>query len=182
MGGGDPAREIVGGLDGPLRPDPGLYLRIKPESYLRIATDEFVRKLTSEGSSALPLVDAIQAVQMIDMFFSRDRVLGLADGDLSWLRRAWTYHHAGHLGNPDPCWRYRVLMTIASALGVAPVPGAFPAADTSPALSPTDIRSWGYHGRHERGGQAQWHAWEGGWGRWHGRDGWGGHDWGGRFA
>ena len=141
MGGGDPAREIVGGLGGPLRPDPGLYLRVKPEAYLRIATDEFVRKLTTEGSSAaLPLVDAIQAVQMVDMFFSRDRVLGLADGDLSWFRRAWIYHHAGHLDNPDPFWRYRVLTSVASALGVAPadsrgVPGAFPAAGASPALA-----------------------------------------------
>ena len=87
MGGGDTARGIVGGLGGPLRPDPTVYLRVKPEAYLRVASDELVRTLTSEGSSALPLVQAIQAAQMVDMFFARDRVLGLADGDLSWLRR-----------------------------------------------------------------------------------------------
>ena len=61
MGGSGPAREIVGALGGPLRPDPAVYLRVTPESYLRIATDEVVRKLTSEGRSALPLTEAIQA-------------------------------------------------------------------------------------------------------------------------
>ena len=30
MGGGDPAREIVGGLGGPLRLDPAIYLRVNP--------------------------------------------------------------------------------------------------------------------------------------------------------
>ena len=83
MGGGDPAREIVGGLGGPLRLDPAIYLRVDPGSYLRIAADELVRKLTSEGSSALSLTEAIQAAQVIDMFFPRDKVLGPADGDLS---------------------------------------------------------------------------------------------------
>ena len=105
MGGSGPAREVVGGIGGPLRLDPAVYLRVDPGSYLRIAADGLVRRLTSEGSSALPLTEAIQAAQMLDMFFPRDRVMRLADGDLSRFRRSWTYHHAGHLDNPDPGWR-----------------------------------------------------------------------------
>ena len=111
---------------------------------------------------------------MIDMFFPRDKVLGLADGDLSWFRRAWTYHHAGHMDNPDPFWRYRTLMTVAGALGVAPVPGAPPATGASPAPAPSDNRSWGYYGERERSEHAGWHG-GGGWDGWRGRDDWSGH-------
>ena len=167
MGGGDPAREIVGGLGGPLRLDPAIYLRVDPGSYLRIAADELVCKLTSEGSSALSLTEAIQAAQMLDMFFPRDKVLGLADGDLSWFKRSWTYHHAGHLDKPDPFWRYQPLMTVANALGVAPVSDARLAAGASPAPAPAGNRSWGerpggYYGEHARREHAEWHG-EGGW-------------------
>ena len=124
MGGSGPAREIVGGIGGPLRPDPAVFLRVDPGGYLRIAADELVRRLSSEGRSALPLSEAIQAAQMLDMFFPRDRVMQLADGDLSRFRRSWswTYHHAGHLDNPDPGWRYPPLVTVVGALGHRPRP------------------------------------------------------------
>ena len=83
IGGSGPALEIVGVVGGPLRLDPATFLRVDPVGYLRIATDELVRRLSKEGKSALPLSEAIQAAQMLDMFFPRDRVMGLADGDLS---------------------------------------------------------------------------------------------------
>ena len=102
IGGNGPALEIVGGIGGPLRPDPATFLRVGLVGYLRIATDHLVRRLSRKGKSALPLSEAIQAAQMLDMFFPRDRVMGLADGDLSRFRRPWTYHHAGHLHDPDP--------------------------------------------------------------------------------
>ena len=65
MGGSGPALEIVGGIGGPLRPDPATFLRVDPGGYLRIATDDFVRRLSREGRSALPLSEAIQAGQML---------------------------------------------------------------------------------------------------------------------
>ena len=104
------------------------------------------------------------------------KVLGVADGDLSWFRRTWTYHRAGHLDNPDSFWRYRTLVTVVGALGVAPVPGARPATGASPTPAPSDNRSWGYYGERERREHAEWHG-EGGWGDWRGRGGWGGRDW-----
>ena len=78
MGESGPALEIVGGIGGPLPPDPATYVRVDPVGYLRIATDELVRKLSREGGSAPPLSEAIQAAQMLDMFFPRDRVMGFA--------------------------------------------------------------------------------------------------------
>ena len=161
MGGEDPVREIVGGgIGGPLRLDPAMYLRVDPGSYLRIAADELVRRLTSGGRSALSLTEAIQAAQMLDMFVPRDKVMGLVDGDLSWFRRSWTYH-AGHLDKPDPFWRYQPLMAVASALGVAPVSDMRLATGASPALAPADDRGWGEHsrgcyGEYARHGYADW--------------------------
>ena len=67
MGGSGPAREIVGGIGGPLRPDPATFLRVGPGVYLRIAADDLLRRLSSDGKSALPLSEAIQAAQMLDI-------------------------------------------------------------------------------------------------------------------
>ena len=181
MGGEDPAREIGGGIGRPLRPDPALYLRVDPGSYLRIAADGLFRRITGGGRSALSLTEAIQAAQMLDMFFPRDKVMGLADGDLSWFRRSWTYHHAGHLDKPDPFWRYQPLMTVASALGVAPVSGMRLATGASPAPAPADDRGWGehsrgYYGEYARHGHAEWRG-EGSWDDWYGCGAWGGRGW-----
>ena len=148
---------------------------------MRTAADELVRKLTSESSSALSLTEAIQAAQMLDMFFPHDKVMGLADGDLSWFRRSWTSHHTGRLDKPDPFWRYRPLMTVANALGVVPVSDVRLAAGASPALAPADNRSWGgrpggYYGEHARHEHAEWRG-EGGWDDWRGRYAWGGRGW-----
>ena len=160
MGGRDAAQGIVGDLGGPLRPDPSTFLNVAPEAYLRVASDELVRALTTRGASKLPLVEAIDAAQMIDMFFARDEVLGFADGDLSWLRRVWTYHHAGHLDHPDPWWRFRVLTAIADALGIPDAPGAFQAPRASLPPVPADGGGWGSSGRQECGGGTGWYLGE----------------------
>ena len=134
-----------------------------------------------EGRSALPLSKAIQAAQMLDMFFPRDRVMGLADGDLSRLRPSWTYHHVGHLDKPDPGWRYPPLMTVAGALGLGPLPDLSLAAGFSPAPARAVDDNWGersrgYYGEQARHGRAEWRG-EGGWDDWYGRDAWGGRGW-----
>ena len=51
MGGSGPALEIVGGIGGPLRPDPATFLRVDPGGYLRIATDDLAG---SPGKANLP--------------------------------------------------------------------------------------------------------------------------------
>ena len=95
--------------------------------------------------------------------------MGLADGDLSRFRRSWTYHHAGHLDDPDHSWRYPPLMTVAGALGLSPLPA--PAVDDG-----WGERSHGYYGGQTRHGRAEWRE-AGGWDGWYGRDAWGGRGW-----
>lgn len=181
MGGSGPALENVGGVGGSLRPDPATFLRVDPVGYLRIATDELVRRLSREGRSAFPLSEAIQAAQMLDMFFPRDRVMGFAHGDLSRFRRSWTYHHAGHLDDPDTSWRYPPLMTVACALGLGPLPALPLAAGFSPASAPAVDDGWGErsHGYYEgqtRHRRAEWRGADD-WDAWYGRDAWGGRGW-----
>ena len=181
MGGSGPALENVGGVGGSLRPDPATFLRVDPVGYLRIATDELVRRLSREGRSAFPLSEAIEAAQMLDMFFPRDRVMGFAHGDLSRFRRSWTYHHAGHLDDPDTSWRYPPLMTVACALGLGPLPALPLAAGFSPASAPAVDDGWGErsHGYYEgqtRHRRAEWRGADD-WDAWYGRDAWGGRGW-----
>ena len=95
----------------------------------------------SLGGSALSLGQAVQATVALDLFFDRGDVMGLADGDLSFFRRTWTYSYAGHLEAGDASWRWRPLKVIAKALSVDDVP--MPAAPTPSApadTSPPDGR------------------------------------------
>ena len=107
--------------------------------------------------------------------------MGFADGDLSRFRRSWTYHHAGHLDNPDPGWHYPLLMTVAGALGLGPFPALPLAAGFSPAPAPAVDDGWGersrgYYGEQARHGRAEWREVDG-WDGWYGRDAWGGRGW-----
>ena len=105
IGEAEPALAVAAGIGGPLRPDVSSYVRVYPGIYLRVASDELVRRFIGGGRSALPLCDAIQAAQMLDMFFPREGVMGFADGEFNHFKRSWTYCYAGHLDAPDPGWR-----------------------------------------------------------------------------
>ena len=181
MGRRGPALEVVWGIGGPLRPDLAAFVRVDPGGYLRIASDGLVRRFSRESKSALPLSEAIQAANILDMFFPRDRVMRFADGDLSRFRRSWTFHHTGHLDDPDPSWRYPPLMTVAGALGLGLLPAVPPAADSCSAPAPAMDDGWGRYpyGRYEgqsRHGRGKWHGADG-WDVWHGRGTWGGEGW-----
>ena len=71
---------MVTSIGGPLRPDPSTCVRVDPGAYLRVASDALVCRLVAGGRAARPLCEAIQAAQMLDMFFPRDGVMGFADG------------------------------------------------------------------------------------------------------
>ena len=116
IGGTEPALAVATDIGGPLRPDLSSCVQVNPGVYLRIASDGLVRRLTEGGRSALPLCDAIQAAQMLDMFFPREEVMGLVDGELNLFKRAWTYCYAGHLDTPNLGWRYQPLKVIAIGL------------------------------------------------------------------
>ena len=86
MGGDGFALEVVANIGGPLRPDLSTCVRVDPGAYLRVASNALVRRLAEGGRSALPICEAIQAAQTLDMFFSREG-MGFADGDLNHFRR-----------------------------------------------------------------------------------------------
>ena len=90
-GGAELALAVAAGIGGPLQPDLSSCVRVDPGIYLRVASDELVRRLVEGGRSALPLCEAIQAAQMLDILFPREGVMGLADGELNHFMRSWTY-------------------------------------------------------------------------------------------
>ena len=178
MGGRDVAQGVVRGLGGPLRPSPSTFLSLAPEAYLRVASDELVRALATGGASGLPLVEAIELAQIVDIFFDREGVLGFADGDLSWLRRTWTFHRAGHMDSPDPSWRLRVLAAITGNLGIPGPPDAPQAPRALPPSVPADDGDRTSPERRGRGGGTGWGTRGGDWDAWQGDAGWAGRGWG----
>ena len=171
---------MVTSIGGPFGPDLSTCVRVDPGAYLRVASDALMRRLVEGSRTALPLCEAIQAAQMLDMFFPRDGVMGVADGHLNHFRRYWAYHCASHLDNPDPGWRYQPLMVAARVLGLGSVPASPLAAVSSPASAPDpsgrrDERLSDQRERGSRHGRREWRD-QDGWGGWDDRDAWDGRD------